>query len=569
MFWLTGIIKSPGRNRWPDAELARALGPLARRVLARYWLESARLALIWGLALAGLAQALLWVRPVLSPSFAALAGGLAALIAVAIRVYRRPDALAAVRVADLMGLDGSAVTAFRLLESGAEDPWSLAAAAGGLAACRGISPVLLRGYPVLPKWRSWTGVLLLAGVLAVNQLVPNPLTPYWEAAREQEEVLAAAALKARQALAGVEGLKIRDEYVLPDGVREKIGDLPREIERSGSRRDAANRLERAHWQLDEARAVVGDHAQQDLGRLAAAWGAMPGEEWQKLAGAMQRGSPEEIWRSAQDLTAAIEKAGPEERKKTAAALLGGSGAVRDSSLRRALREAAGAALGGGQAAGSPAGSGRSGQEGPNLAAPAGDLAGALAGLSEAAGAASALGTASSGLAALAGSLAGSLAGAGSSGELKLAGNSGNSGEASPGAGAEGGGNSGSGNSGNSGNSGSGGSQSSGTGQGGQGSGGSGAGRSGGGLNLVYTPFLPDGGGRDSLAPGELRRGDPGSEVELNSSPTTLGEVLPDSLVYGRYLAETHDSLSRAPLPPDLESLVWRYFSGLESERPEN
>lgn len=72
-----------------------------------------------------------------------------------------------------------------------------------------------------------------------------------------------------------------------------------------------------------------------------------------------------------------------------------------------------------------------------------------------------------------------------------------------------------------------------------------------------------------MAPGDLRRGDPGSEVGLNSSPTTLGEVLPDSLVYGRYLAEAHDSLSRAPLPPDLEDLVWRYFSDLENKRPEN
>jgi len=81
------------------------------------------------------------------------------------------------------------------------------------------------------------------------------------------------------------------------------------------------------------------------------------------------------------------------------------------------------------------------------------------------------------------------------------------------------------------------------------------------MNLIYTPFHPDG-GVDGQVQGQIREGEQGSEVALERSPTTLGAVRPYTEVYGQYMAEAQESLGRAPLPPDMEKLVWQYFNAL-------
>jgi hypothetical protein len=571
-----------GRGRWPGRELARALRPLGDRIFARYWVESLRLALLWGLAVSCAALALSWLYPLYPPAAALLAGGAAVPVVAALRFHRRPDALAVVRVADLLGAGGAAVTAYRLLEAGATDAWSRAAAAGGISACAGINADQPGVYPVIPRWLPWRDVALLAALLLVMLLVPNPLGSYWANVKEEREALAAAAAKTKATVERVRNLKVNGENVLPEQVRKELAGLPREVKNAGDRREAADRLERARWRLDEAQAVIGTPAQRDLSRLAAAWGSMNGKEWHKLAGALQKGSRDDIQKAVRDLTGALQKAGAEERKQIAGALFSSAAAVDDPALRRALQEAAGAALGGGnQAAGSAAGNGGSGPNGAEMAAAADALAGALAGLAEAAVAGNALGGASASLAALAGGLTGagatggtavavgSSGGSGAGNTSAGAGNGANSGNGnSPGSdgqgnGASGDGNGGSGNSGGKGNNGN-----SGTGNGGLGSGGPGAGRTGSGMDMVYTPFLPDAGGEETRVPGQVRQGERGSAIGLNRSPTTLGAVRPYTEVYGRYLAEAHDSLSRAPLPPDMENLVWRYFNALNQEEGE-
>lgn len=570
-------LKKPQRRGWPDRELARALAPLGKKVMLRYWLESARLALLWGTAaaLALLALSRLWL---FSGFIAACFGVAITLLVAGLRIYLSPDALTLISVADLTGLNGSAITAYRLLEQGAGTDWALAAKIENMIACKEMSPVLAAGYPVARR-KSWGGVLLLATMLLAYTFLPNPLASYWTSVRQEREALRLAAEEARNAVELVKDIKIKGNNVLPNDVKKQMESLPRDIKNSGDRQEAANKLEMARWQLDQAKAVMGSTAKKDLERLAADWGKKSGKEWQGLAGALQQGDPKEIDRAVQALEKAMQKAGDGERKQMAASLYSGAGAVSDPALRQALKDAAGAALDSeqktGEASGNAAGQGES-----SLAAASGALSGALANAAQTASAGAALGSASASMAALASGLAGGgvsgnmgLASAGSgamsgasgaasgSGAASDAGSSGSGNGAGSGAGADGDG-SGSGQGGQNG-SGSGNSNGngSGVGNGGMGSGGSGAGKTGSGLNMVYTPFL-SGGGEKSQVAGQVRQGESGNEVSLESSPTTLGALRPYQEVYGQYMAEAHESISRAPLPPEMENLVWRYFSSL-------
>lgn len=569
-------------NRWPGEELARALRPLENRVMTRYGLESLRLALLWGLAAASAALALLWLYPLL-PVYCAYGAGTAAALAVAgLRVHRRPDALAVVHVADGLGLDGDAVTAYRLLESGGADEWSRAAAVKGIAACKHAGANIAGIYPVVPAWRQWQGVALLAVLFVVLQVVPNPLVSYWAERQVRQEELRAAALIARQAVERVEDLQVNGENVLPEDVQKKLAGLPRDITKARNKQEAAGLLERARWQLDEARKMIPSTAGQDLNRLAETWGKMQGQQWKNLAAALKKNDAAAIDKAVADLAAALQNAGTEQKEKAAAAMFQGSGVVKDAFLRQALREAAGSVMdSGSQAAGAASG----GAAGQGLAAAAGKLSGALAGMAEAAGAGSALGNSSESLAGLASSLSGTggamalaVGGTGSAGSINGPVGSG-AGDSLPGEGAAAGGTGqgdGSGDNGGSGSgdgdgagSGNGNGNGTGTGSGGNGSGGAGAGRSGGGLDLIYTPLLPGSEADPSRVAGQIRQGEQGTEINLESSPTTLGAVRPYSDVYGQYMAEAHDSLSRAPLPPDMEKLVWQYFSALGEANAEN
>ncbi|SFR14386.1 hypothetical protein [Desulfoscipio geothermicus] len=572
--------RGAGRHRWPDPELARALQPLGGRVAARYWLESARLALLWGLAMAVAAVALVWLFPVLPPAVAAAGGGMAVLAAVALRVYRRPNALDVVRVADRLGLNGAAVTAFRVLEEGAADKWSRAAAVKGIAACRRAGADLALAYPLINNRRPWRDVALLAVLLVVFQVVPNPLATYWADRRAEQEALDAAALETSRVVERVKDLRVSGEDVLAGEIKRKLAGLPREIKNSADRREAANKLEQARWRLDEARKIIDPAVQQDLRRLADMWKKIDSRGLQNLAAALEQGNARAIDKAMRDLNQAIQEAGGDQRQKMAAALFRGAGAVDNPSLRRQLRDMAGAVLDNG----SPAAGGTSGSGGGNgsgsssLAAATGALSGALSGMAEAAGAGTALGQASATLAALAHGLAGAGAdgatalAAGDTGDVSdvtAAGDGTGSGGAADGnGGAAGGDNRGGGNAGGSGDRGgpgNGNGSGGGTGAGGNGSGGAGAGQSGGGLDLVYTPLLPDGRANPSRVTGRLQQGEQGSQVGLDRSPTALGALRPYTEVYGQYMARAHESLSREPLPPDMEKLVWEYFSTLNED----
>ncbi|WP_027364823.1 hypothetical protein [Desulfotruncus alcoholivorax] len=575
-------LKKPRRRGWPDPELARALAPLGKKVMLRYWLESARLALLWGsaAAVALLALSRLWL---FSAFIAAGIGAAVALLAGGLRVYLRPDALTLVSVADLAGLNGSAVTAYRLLEQRSGDDWARAAKNEVMTDCRDKSPALAEGYPVIPRPKSWGGVWLLAAMLLAYTFLPNPLAAYRTSVRQEREALKLAAEQARSAVELVKDVKIKGNNILPDDVRKQMASLPRDIKNSGDRQEAANKLETARWQLDQARAVLGMTAKKDLERLAAGWGKMNGKEWQGLAGALRKGDSADIDRAVQVLEKAMLKADDEKRKQIASALYSGAGAVSDPALRQALKDAAGAALDAGRRSGGKSAN-TAGQGDAGLAAAAGALSGALANAAQTAGAEAALGSASASLAALAGGLAGGgesgnmgLASAGSaelggsggaaadSGFSSDPGPPGSGNDAGNGSGGDGDGSGrGSQNGGATGNSNGNGS---GVGNGGQGSGGSGAGRTGSGLNMVYTPFLP-GEGEKSRVAGQVRQGQAGNEVSLESSPTALGALRPYQEVYGRYMAEAHESLSRAPLPPEMENLVWSYFSSLGEENGE-
>ena len=111
-------LQPPARAGWPEGELRPLLAAFAWRVGRRYALETIRLALTWGLAVAAVVLIFLHWTPLPAVTPAAAAGALAAALVSAGRWLLRPDALAVVRVADSLGLDGAAVTAYRLLRDG-------------------------------------------------------------------------------------------------------------------------------------------------------------------------------------------------------------------------------------------------------------------------------------------------------------------------------------------------------------------------------------------------------------------------------------------------------------------
>ncbi|MCG8402446.1 MAG: hypothetical protein MJA84_12780 [Firmicutes bacterium] len=405
------------RHKWPDRELAEALKPLARRVTTRYWLESARLGLLWGLAAATMVMALLRLYPAAPAWTAAVAGLTAVLTVLALRIWQRPDALTVVRVADTLGLNGDAVTAFRLFENKAADPWSRAAAAGGIDAGARLAAGTRAAYPAVPHWRSWRDLALLAVALVVLQALPDPLGAYWAERRAEKQALQAAAREADRVVDEVRELEVAGEDVLPEELKQRLGDLPREVARAADRHDAAAKLERARWELDGVRAVVDPSARRDIKRLEETWGRLGGEEWRNMAEALGSGDESDIHKAVENLSEQMKDAGEEERLETAAVMFASAGLVENPELRRALRDTAGAVLSGGRSPGPP---GSGGNQGPGSRNPdaANSLAGALSGAAATASAGGALGGASATLS----NLARDLSGAGSGGGAQMAGN---------------------------------------------------------------------------------------------------------------------------------------------------
>jgi hypothetical protein len=65
--------------------------------------------------------------------------------------------------------------------------------------------------------------------------------------------------------------------------------------------------------------------------------------------------------------------------------------------------------------------------------------------------------------------------------------------------------------------------------------------------------------------GQRRPGSSGLETSLPNSRVEPGAFRPYQEVYPLYKEEAVNSLSLAPLPPNLEKLVWQYFSFLEED----
>ncbi|KJS73362.1 MAG: hypothetical protein JL56_11295 [Desulfotomaculum sp. BICA1-6] len=423
--WVKNVKKLHQRYNWPGRELDQALRPLARRVTLRYWLESARLALLWGLAGLGAVLVLLRLYPAFSSLVALLVGGAVVLAVALLRFYRRPDALAVVRVVDELGLNGEAVTAFRLLETGAGDPWSREALNKGMAACAHFARGEQSRYPAVSRWRSWRDLALLAAVLLVLQVVPDHLGSYWAERKVEQQAMQAAAREARLAVEQIKDLKVNSENILPEEVRQKLSDLPREVAQAGDRNEAVAKLERARWELDGARAVIDPSARRDIQRLAEAWGSVDGQEWQNMAQALRSGEEEDIQKAMQELVQKMQADGDEPNLELAAAMFASAGMVENPALRKSLRDTAGAALSSGSSAGQSGDGSNPSQGDQNLAAAANSLADTLAGGAATASAGGALGSASSSLA----SVAQSLSGAGAAGAgTQLAGNTAGTGD---------------------------------------------------------------------------------------------------------------------------------------------
>lgn len=581
-------------HNWPDQKLKQALLPLIRRVLSRYCLETLRLMLVWGLAVAAGALVIVKLTPLcFFPSLAWIFGAVAVIPVLILRIYFFPDALKIVRVADELGLNARAITAHRLLEKNDQKPWSRAAIKEGITACQKLAYEEI--YPVVPSRRPWKGIVLLAGTLLVTSWLPSPLASYWEARQAEKEVLAAAALKAREVVEQIKQLPPEQRELLPEKLQQDLNKLARAAGKAKNRQEGAESMERAGQEIEDALVPL-EPARRNAQQLAGAWKNSREALLQKMAAALEKGDPEEIAGLVKELQ---ELAGSTSsgKKEVALNLFQAAEAVSDSHLRESLRKLA-------RTMSSPAGDEETEQAGSESINES--LNQSLASLARRAQAAARLEWASSAMFNLAnalnaggdsfamaragsgsnpgtsgssstsgsneemvGGIDGSAAAdsssggssSGSGGNLENKGNPGNGAGSGEGTGqgengSNGGEDSGSGNSG----------QGSGTGRGTggfAGSGSQGAGTAGGGFDRIYAPFLLGGSGQKSRVSSQIRPGSAGTETALPESPAGLGAVRPYQEVLPLYKEEAVNSLSSAPLPPNLESLVWQYFSSLD------
>ncbi|MEW6276387.1 MAG: hypothetical protein AB1556_14930 [Bacillota bacterium] len=592
------------RHDWPDRRLEEALALLAARVRRCYWLETGRLVLTWGLAVAAGVLVLFRLTPLYSCLFLAGIGGAAAAVVVFVwRSLSIPDALKVVQIADELGLNGEAVTAYRLLEKKKQDSWSKFAVEKGVSACRNLPGERL--VPLFPSWRPWRGIVFLTGILVVTILLPAPLAPYWEVRRAEKEALAAAARQAGEVVAQLQRMPPEQKEFLPEKLSEELDALPRTVGVARDRREAARNLERAGQEIEDVLAFL-EPAERSFRQLAGAWKNSREPLLKELAAALEKGDAQEIARLTGKLKE-LANSSQAAKNRLALEMFQAGETVGDPARRENLRKLARSLIssGGNEEAGESgekesaslardlAGLAQQARAAGRLARASAamfSLAGALGGGNNAAAiartgsgtgaqpSANAGGTGGSGGAASGSSGAGSAAGsapgstpgsAGSSGAGGSAGAGGASADAGAGEGTGGrAGNSGGtrGGSGNgpgsgSGNEGSGGGA--GTGAGGPGTGGQGAATSGGGYDRIYAPHLLGGSGQETRVSGQIRLGQAGTETSLPDSPVELGAIRPYREVLPLYKEEAINSLSSAPLPPDLESLVWQYFTSLE------
>ncbi|BDG60850.1 hypothetical protein [Caldinitratiruptor microaerophilus] len=555
-------------------ELARALRPYVLRVRARWLAEWLRCGLVWGLGAAGVPLAIARLVPWESGrawALVALVSGPALALA---RAFRRlPGLPEAALAADGLGLEERVVTALYAGATG--HPAAALAEADARGRLERLDPA---AYPIIPSWRRWRGVWVLAGVAALLALLPShggvqamrrradreaiaqTRTSVERLAREWPEPVLQASPAARAARAELEALARRlGQERERDGAAAAVEEVRQSLSRQVDPGDAA-------WR----EAITG---------LQAAWQDRP--ELADLRLALSREDPAAVSRALEELARQAEGASSDDLRRLGLALQAGANAARPvPELAEALRRSAGSL----QRAATPEG----GSRGPEAGSAAGDggeegAAGALRALQPlmASGVARAAGL--SGLLRQMGALGSLVAGLQAGGAGPVAG--------SPGAGAAPGGGAGTlagagsgdgagvGNVAGAGTRGGGLGTGSGAGAGG-GPGSSQPGRLAGGSTggslpgrdpTGFGPIDFPGGGAPSFpggtgtrVPGRQTAGTGGGDevVTLPESPLTAGQARPLAEVYGRYAAEARRTLAQSPLPPALQGMVQRYFAAV-------
>jgi hypothetical protein len=351
-------LQPPARAGWPEGELRPLLAVFARRVGWRYALETIHLALTWGLAVAAVVLIFLHWTPLPAVAPAAAAGALVAALVSAGRWLLRPDALAVVRVADGLGLDGAAVTAYRLHRPKASQvktaalsfarervdlpaAWQQAALSRSLAACAGFMAGVAGRYPLIPSWTPWRGIAILLVVFAGLALTPSPLLPYWEARREERAALAAAAAAAERLVEPLAGLHRDGQPLLPEELQQRLANLERDIGSAGRREEAAANLRQAERDLEQAATEL-DLAGREAAQLASLWQEQAGAAWQQLAAALAGGDTAAAEQAARELWSELAglPRGSQQAQEAALRFWQAAEAASQQELRQALRDAA-------------------------------------------------------------------------------------------------------------------------------------------------------------------------------------------------------------------------------------
>jgi hypothetical protein len=325
------------RHHWPAPELKQVLSPLAGRVYFRYRLETLRLALTWGIGIFAATVVILKLTPL--PSFILLgegSGAVAGLFILILRPLFFPDVLAVVRLADELGLDGRAITAYRLLEKNSQDLWSRAAIKEGIATCQKL--VLQDTYPLFPSWRPWKGAALLAGVLLVALWLPAPLAPYWQARQAEKEVLAGAAFKAKEVAAQIKRLPPEQKELLPEKLQEELNALPQAISQARNRQEAAKILTRTNQKIEDTLAPL-EPVKNRVQQLVSTWQSNQDPHFQKLAAALAKGKEKEITKVIKELEKEAKSTGSG-KNALALSFFQAAEAVDDPDLRENFRQLA-------------------------------------------------------------------------------------------------------------------------------------------------------------------------------------------------------------------------------------
>ena len=565
----------PQRPHAPEA-LARALGPFVRRLWLRRLLGGLTVGLLFGSG--GVALLALGGRLLDRPEWPTAAVLWAVVVFAAVGLvssFRRPDAWAAARAADGLGLAERAASA---LHANAANhpaaPLLVVQAVAALAETRAT-------FPLRPERRRWRWSLAVSILAIVTLIAPLPV-PAERAQRAAEDRAIAEVRKTVEALAtGAEPAKPEP---LARSTADELRALEERLAQARSVTEAARELEASQARLaglpgSEDRALT-----RATERLAQTWAGR--SDLGELSRGLSAGDALEVERALAELAERAVEMTSRERQDLALALQAGANAAREApELSSALRQASAAVGGEEGVSGEGGASAALGSLGPALAAGAA-RAGGVRGL---AGAVAALGQARAGLGSA------GAAGVASAGAASGAAGAGQAGNGSGGSAGSGSGGDGSGTGSGSG-SGNGAGQGSGNGQGsGFGSGaGAGAGRGGGpapgkpgggnagatsgfgsgspsrvGATIydpVYAPRLIGGeGGSETQLSGDPD-GASGQSVEMPDGPVTLGQVRPYDEVYAEYEAAARESLGRGSLPPALQGLVQRYFVSLAPER---